>query len=153
LAENTSVGDAREELLAVRNEFQEFVLKYKADLDQKTTYDLISSHGREEELLYYATLVQDYDFVLAYWVQREQWSKSLAVLKRQTDPRIFYKYSGVQMSHTPEEFVDVLMRQANLDANKLIPALLSYSKDCHAPPSQVGTPLPSCRRRYGLGAS
>lgn len=136
LTENTSTTDTQHELSVVREEFQDFVSKYKNDLDQKTTYDMISSHGREQELLCYATAVDDYSYVLSYWVQRERWLESLDVLKRQTDPDMFYKYSSVLMEHTATEFVDILMRHPDLDARKLIPALLNYSDSNASPLSQ-----------------
>ncbi|KAI9748365.1 MAG: hypothetical protein M1815_003318 [Lichina confinis] len=133
LSEDADVQQTREELLRIRNGFHDFTAKYRADLDHKTTYEIISSHGREEELLHYATLILDYDFVLAYWVQREQWSRSLATLTKQTDPQVFYKYSSVQIIHTPSELVDIWMRQSNIEPKKLIPALLNYNDHCDVP--------------------
>ncbi|KAF2141898.1 uncharacterized protein K452DRAFT_271778 [Aplosporella prunicola CBS 121167] len=128
LSEGMNTTDTENQLSVTRKEFQDFVTKYKSDLDRKTVYEIISSHGREEELLYFATVVNDYNYVLAYWVQRERWPESLTVLKKQTVPEIFYKYSSVLMANVPVEFVEILMRQANLDARKLIPALLNYNK-------------------------
>lgn len=140
LSENTNTAESKDRLSTVRAEFQDFVTRYKSDLDRKTTYDIISSHGREEELLFYASTVNDYNYVLSYWVQRERWSESLAVLKKQTDPEIFYKYSTVLMAHAAVELVDIMMRQSHLDARKLIPALLNYNKDAREPISQVRCP-------------
>lgn len=140
LSENINTAESKDRLSTVRGEFQDFVTRYKSDLDRKTTYDIISSHGREEELLFYASTVNDYNYVLSYWVQRERWAESLAVLKKQTDPEIFYKYSSVLMAHTPVELVDIMMRQSHLDARKLIPALLNYNKDAREPISQVRCP-------------
>ncbi|OJJ48862.1 hypothetical protein ASPZODRAFT_139818 [Penicilliopsis zonata CBS 506.65] len=128
LAEGTTTGDIKDQLSSVRAEFQEFVTKYKSDLDQKTVYDIIGSHGREEELLFFATATNDHNYVLFYWVQREKWSEALNVLQRQSDPDVFYKYSSVLMAHTATGLVDILMRQTNLDPEKLIPALLNYNK-------------------------
>ncbi|KAI9837898.1 MAG: hypothetical protein M1837_002688 [Sclerophora amabilis] len=136
LSANANSKQSEEQLSNVRSDFQDFVTKYKSDLDKKTTYDIISSHGREEELLYYATIVNDYNYVLAYWVQRERWSESLNVLKKQSDPEIFYKYSSVLMSHVATELVDILTRQSNLETRNLIPALLNYNKGTHVPLSQ-----------------
>ncbi len=136
LTENTNTAETRDELTAIRKEFEDFVTRYKGDLDSKTTYEIISSHGREQELLSYATAIDDYNYVLSYWVQRERWQESLDVLKRQTDPSIFYKYSSVLMAHAPTELVDILMRHPDLDPLKLIPALLNYNK------SNSNTPLP-----------
>ena len=137
LAENTNTSESKEQLSNIRTDFQDFVTKYRSDLDRETTYDLISSHGREEELLFYASLVNDHNYVLGYWVQRERWPESLAVLKKQTDPSIFYKYSSVLMSHAATELVDILTRQSNLEPKNLIPALLNYNKDAQVPLNQV----------------
>jgi len=137
LSENTNTTETKDQLSIIRADFQDFVTKYKSDLDRKTTYDIVSSHGREEELLFYATTVNDYNYVLSYWVQRERWSESLSVLKKQTEPAIFYKYSSVLMAHAAVELVDIMMRQSNLDARKLIPALLNYNKDAREPLNQV----------------
>ncbi|KAK3169338.1 hypothetical protein OEA41_008721 [Lepraria neglecta] len=128
LTEKTNTAETKDELAVIRKEFEDFVSRYKADLDRQTTYEIISSHGREQELLSYATAIDDYNYVLSYWVQRERWQESLDVLKKQTDPSIFYRYSSVLMVHTPTELVDILMRHPDLDPLKLIPALLNYNK-------------------------
>ncbi|KAF2258660.1 hypothetical protein CC78DRAFT_586826 [Lojkania enalia] len=133
LSESMNTAETQDRLSVIRKEYQEFVTKYKSDLDRKTVYEIISSHGREEELLYFATVVNDYNYVLAYWVQRERWQESLDVLKKQTDPEIFYKYSSVLMAHVPIELIEIMMRQANLEARKLIPAFLNYNKITKAP--------------------
>ncbi|EOD47588.1 putative vacuolar protein sorting protein [Neofusicoccum parvum UCRNP2] len=128
--------DTEDQLSVTRREFQDFVTKHNSDLDRKTVYEIISSHGREEELLFFATVVNDYNYVLAYWIQRERWAESLDVLKKQTDPEIFYKYSSVLMANVSVELVEILMRQTNLEARKLIPALLNYNKITQGPLSQ-----------------
>lgn len=128
-AENLSTAQSRELLSLVRAEYQAFVTRHKADLDRRTVYDVISSHGREEELLFFATAVGDHDYVLAYWVRRERWRDALTVLSRQQDPQAFYRYATVLMtSHVAAEFVDVLMRHPELEPRELIPALLAYDE-------------------------
>ncbi|KAI7371687.1 hypothetical protein KC354_g375 [Hortaea werneckii] len=119
----------------VRKEYQDFVGKYKSDLDRKTVYEIIGSHGREEELLFYANVVDDCDYVISYWVQRERWTEAMTVLKKQTEPEMFYRYSAVLMAHVAVDLVEVLMRQGQLEIKKLIPALLNYN-------SLVGSSLP-----------
>jgi len=117
-----------EQLDSIREEYQDFVDRYKNDLDKKTTYDIISSHGREVELLYFASCVNDNNYVLTYWIQREKWQEALSVLKKQVDPQIFYKYSTVLMANAPRDTVDILTRQSNLKPINLIPALLNYTE-------------------------
>ncbi|KAK4570026.1 tethering complex subunit [Recurvomyces mirabilis] len=123
-----SAAETQKQLPAMRKEFQDFCTRNKADLDAKTVYEIISAHGREEELLFYANVIDDYNYVLSYWVQRERWQEAMNVLKRQTSTEMFYKYSTVLMAHVAVELTEVLMRQPNLDAKKLIPALLNYNK-------------------------
>ncbi|KAI2785298.1 Pep3/Vps18/deep orange family-domain-containing protein [Daldinia loculata] len=130
-AESTENGNTREsryQLDTVRSEFQDFVNKHKFDLDRKTTYDVISSHAREDELLFFANAVNDYNYVLSYWVQRERWTETLNVLKKQTDPEVFYRYSSVLMTHVGHELVEIMMRHPKLEPRKIIPALLDYNR-------------------------
>lgn len=129
LTEGANTAETKDELGAVRKEFQDFVNRYKTDLDRKTTYDIISSHGREQELLAYATAIEDSDYILSYWIQRERWQEALDVLKKQQDPEIFYRYSSVLMAHVATDLVDILMRHTDLNPRKLIPALLNYNND------------------------
>lgn len=124
----TTASNIQQHLPLVRQEFQEFCVRYKADLDKKTVYEIIGSHGREEELLFFANTVEDYNYVISYWVQRERWMEAMAVLKKQTSAEMFYRYSTVLMSHVSTDLIEVLMRQSALDVKKLIPALLNYNK-------------------------
>ncbi|KAK5107096.1 hypothetical protein LTR62_001880 [Meristemomyces frigidus] len=125
---SASAADTKKQLPAMRKEFRDFCTRNKTDLNARTVYEIISAHGREEELLFYANVVDDYNYVLSYWVQRERWQEAMNVLKKQTQPEMFYKYSTVLMAHVAVELVEVLMRQPNLDTKKLIPALLNYNK-------------------------
>ncbi|KAJ9417343.1 Pep3/Vps18/deep orange family-domain-containing protein [Fusarium oxysporum] len=127
-SEHLNSTESRKLLESVRKEFRDFVDKYKNDLDRKMVYDVISSHGREGELLYFANAVNDYNYVLSYWVQRERWNEVLNVLKKQTDPEVFYRYSSVLMTYVAPELVEILMRHADLKPRNLIPAFLEYNR-------------------------
>lgn len=136
LLEHTDTKGAKDQLARTRRECQEFVSKYKSDLDAKTVYEVVGSHDREDELLFFANAISDHNFVLSYWVQREKWTEALTVLNKQTDPEVFYKYGSVLMNHVPGGLVEILMRQNSVDPEKLIPALLSYNESAEGPLSQ-----------------
>ncbi|RDW89622.1 vacuolar membrane protein pep3 [Coleophoma cylindrospora] len=129
LSETLNPAQTKDQLDSIRTEFQDFVVKYRSDLDKKTTYDIISSHGREDELLYYANAVNDYSYVLNYWMQRERWRDALGVLKKQTAPETFYQYTSGLINHVATDLVDILMRHPDLKARNLIPALLDYNRN------------------------
>jgi vacuolar protein sorting-associated protein 18 len=136
LSDSSSPAQTKEQLDSVRSEFQDFVTRHKSDLDRKTIYDIVSSYGREEELLFFADAINDYNYVLSYWVQRERWTEALNVLKKQTDAEVFYRYSSVLMAHVATDLVEILMRQANLTPRNLIPALLEYDRNFKGPITQ-----------------
>jgi len=136
LSETLNPAQTKDQLDTIRTEFQDFVKKYRSDLDRKTTYDIISSHGREDELLFFASAVNDYNYVLGYWMQRERWTEVLDVLKKQTEPEIFYRYSSGLITHVAVDLVDILMRHSDLKTRNLIPALLNYDRNFQGPLSQ-----------------
>lgn len=136
LGVQSTMLDVNTEMASVKKEFHDFLRRSKDDLDRKTVYDIISSHDREDELLQFATTINDHNFVLAYWVQREEWAMALKALNRQTDSELTYKYGSVLMKHVPTDFVEVLMRQENIDPRKLIPACLNYNDSIILPLSQ-----------------
>lgn len=51
---------------SLAEELRAFLRGNVAALDPATTMTLLSNHGRGEEALFYATLVEDYDRVLAH---------------------------------------------------------------------------------------
>jgi len=51
---------------SLAEELRSFLRAHAATLDPATTMALLSAHGRSEEALFYATLVQDYERVLAH---------------------------------------------------------------------------------------
>jgi len=105
-------------------------------LDRQTTYDLINSHGREAELLFFATNINDHQYVLNYWITRENWTKAVEALQKQTSPEVFYKSASVLLTHAPLETVNTWVRQRDLDPTKLTPALLSYNDTVRVPMEQ-----------------
>jgi vacuolar protein sorting-associated protein 18 len=98
---------------------------------------LINSHGREEELLFFATSILDHAYALNYWITKENWAKAVEALKLQTSPEIFYKSASVMLSHVPQETVSIwIQQQRNLDLTKLTPALLNYNSSAMIPLSE-----------------
>ncbi|KZO98438.1 hypothetical protein CALVIDRAFT_46257 [Calocera viscosa TUFC12733] len=106
----------------LEDELKQFLVTYKANLDKKTTYELILSHGRADVFLHYAALVGDWERVLDYWVLEEEWEKALGVLSRQMD--LNYRHATVLIRHAPKETVDLWLRAPMLDPLRLVPALL-----------------------------
>ncbi|KAJ3010566.1 hypothetical protein HKX48_007329 [Thoreauomyces humboldtii] len=115
----------QEEAVAIE-EFRQFLKMYKERLDLNTTSNIIASHGRTEELLYFLELMGDYEKVVTHWLQQRNWPKALGTLARQNCVSLYYKFSPGLMEHAPFETVNAWIRQPNLNSRNLIPALLRY---------------------------
>eukprot|EP00158_Paraphelidium_tribonemae_P004321 Partr_v1_DN26687_c3_g1_i2_m69496 putative Vacuolar Protein len=95
-----------------------------ASLDKRVAYQLFTSHGTPEIMVEYASLVQDYDEVLAYFVGRKDWMGALKALARHHSNETIYKYFPLLMRHAPSETVDLMIRYENLNVRELIRGIL-----------------------------
>ncbi|GJJ08739.1 hypothetical protein Clacol_002958 [Clathrus columnatus] len=136
------VENLQRERVSTEDELKEFFETYKSNLERKTIYDLIHSHGRIDMYLYYATVVGDFERVIEHWVMEEEWSKAIGILNRQVNGittrdyrtstliinqnnlELYYRFGPVLIRHAPKETVDSWLRQSSLDPSRLIPSLL-----------------------------
>ncbi|PLW22745.1 hypothetical protein PCASD_11089 [Puccinia coronata f. sp. avenae] len=123
-----SAGDEAANIVAeqqlIEDELQQFLRTYKADLDQRTTFDLITSHGRKDVMIYYANLVGDHQRIIRHYILEEDWKKAIDGLNRQADLELYYKFAPVLVSHDARSATTAFMRQPKLDVKRLIPALI-----------------------------
>ncbi|ODV86934.1 hypothetical protein CANARDRAFT_195421 [[Candida] arabinofermentans NRRL YB-2248] len=131
-----SIADCKKEVL---ESFHQFLNEYKDLLDKETTYQIIISHNRKEELLYYSNLISDYEFVLSYYLNLQEWDKALHVLTLQQKPILIYKCSTALLINYPVKTIDTWIRLVDeLDFKKLLPSILTYNKSV----SKLGAVLP-----------
>ncbi|KAI8344695.1 Pep3/Vps18/deep orange family-domain-containing protein [Chlamydoabsidia padenii] len=85
------------------DEFKTFIESYNAHLHRPTTFSLLSRHGRNDILLFYASLNGDYNQVINYWIMEKNWKKALEVISKQNNTETFYRFSPVLMENEPYE--------------------------------------------------
>ncbi|EMR11119.1 hypothetical protein PNEG_00716 [Pneumocystis murina B123] len=112
----------------IQNEFREFIDKYKYDLNREASYYLINSHGRQNELLTYAESINDYAYILKYWIRNQNYDSALDVLNKQDSPELIYKYASILILQRPKATVDIWMLHSDIDPLKLIPAIIDYNQ-------------------------
>ncbi|KAF9362080.1 hypothetical protein BGX26_004165 [Mortierella sp. AD094] len=135
-AAESDVQNLQAEQGVLEDEFKGFLEVNKMYLDKKTTYKLLSSHGRTEQLLFYAILIGDYERVISHWIQEKNYKNALDVLSKQESLDTYYRFSPVLMENAPYETVSAWMRQPNLNPRNLIPALLKYDHKSLEPGAQ-----------------
>ncbi|KAJ2889483.1 tethering complex subunit, partial [Coemansia aciculifera] len=113
-----------QEKAELQRELYSLVEEYKSYVNPSIAYKLAESHGRRDFWLHFASLRGDYERVVEYWMEKEDYIQAIEVLGHYGSPEAFYRYSPLLMSAEPEALVDILIRQPDLTANKLIPALM-----------------------------
>ncbi|KAG1445287.1 hypothetical protein G6F46_010953 [Rhizopus delemar] len=111
---------------SIRDEFKTFLETYGALLHAPTTYKLIAKHGRNSELIYYASYIGDAEKMIDHWMDEKKWEKALDLLKEQDQLNLIYKYSTLLIDHVPVALVNLWLDRPGLNPRYLIPALLRY---------------------------
>ncbi|BGP36576.1 tethering complex subunit [Rhodotorula kratochvilovae] len=121
-------GDAdnfHAERAIVEEDMQHFLKTYKDNLDERTVFDLLGRHGRDEITLFYTSVVGDHERIIQHHVAQEEWGKALQALSKQESLDLYYRFAAVLVRHAPKDAIDTFLRQPRLDVRRLIPALTS----------------------------
>lgn len=114
---------------SLRKELYTFFSENLSSFDKETIYQIIIVHNRKEDLLHFAKLINDFQFVLKYYITLQMWNESLNVLASQQDPELVYKCATVLLVNHPVKTIDTWVRLIDdLSELKLIPSLLTYNK-------------------------
>lgn len=120
----------------LQEEFQTFLkqtrVKESMQHNKQVVYDLISSHGDVVDLVFFASLMQDYEKVISHHIQYDNFRGALDVLTKQSNVDLYYKFSPLLIQYIPKETVAAWMQMKDkLDPKKLIPALVQYDHNRH----------------------
>lgn len=135
-------AETRKEDLEV--EFQAFLTKYHQSLHPQTTYDLISSHGRVDDMLFYAQLIGDYGRMLSHYMCVKDRERVISTLLSLPESRVdlIYKFSPDIITTDPYATVSMWLERTSIEPKRLFPALI------HAPTDEPAIHyLKTCVRR------
>ena len=63
----------------VESDFQSFIYEHSESLNRNTTFELLSSHGRMEDLLHYARVIEDFEWVISHHIQNHEYKSAAEV--------------------------------------------------------------------------
>ncbi|TMW64247.1 hypothetical protein Poli38472_012869 [Pythium oligandrum] len=110
-------------------EFKQFLQDQKNHLDPATTFNLIASHGRTDELVFYANLIEDYEKVVTYHVDRGEYGAAIELLRSVPTSKVeelYYKYSPELIIHKPKEVYEAWKEAETLNPTRLIPSIVRH---------------------------
>ncbi|KGT65833.1 hypothetical protein MEK_04828, partial [Candida albicans 12C] len=114
--------------LMVRNDdsrVYEFIKTNYKLLDRPTMYQILNS----EKLIFYAELIEDYNFILKYYIDKKNWTlavKTLIKLYTKGDIEIIYENATILLMNYPK--VTETWLKLDLEYEKLLPALLKHQE-------------------------
>ncbi|CAK7913104.1 vacuolar membrane protein Pep3p [[Candida] anglica] len=114
------------------SKFESFLASNYKHLDSKTVYQIIMGYNYPSKLIYYAELIEDFEFILNYYVDLEDWTNSLKTLVKiytDGDRELIFKKATVLLVNAPKATVDIWLKFNELDYEKLLPAILTYNKN------------------------
>ncbi|TYH86099.1 hypothetical protein ES332_D01G018600v1 [Gossypium tomentosum] len=133
LEDDTALVNRNSEYQSIIKEFRAFLSDCKDVLDEVTTMRLLESYGRLEELVYFASLKEQHEIVIHYYIQQGEAKKALEVLRKPAVPiDLQYKFAPDLITLDAYETVEFWMASNNLNPRKLIPAMMRYSSEPHA---------------------
>ncbi|XP_048329359.2 vacuolar sorting protein 18 [Ziziphus jujuba] len=133
LEDDAAVDNRNTEYQSIIKEFRAFLSDCKDVLDEATTMRLLESYGRVEELVFFASLKEQYEIVVHHYIQQGEAKKALEVLQRPSVPiDLQYKFAPDLIMLDAYETVESWMTTNKLNPRKLIPAMMRYSSEPHA---------------------
>lgn len=123
-------------VLEAEKQLQRFLEKHQLDLDEETTCDLLQSHGRIEDWVFFADLRKKHEMVMLHHINQQEIRKALTKLG-QIDPNgkenLLYKFAPIFMKYEPRRSVEILIdmakqKKGNIDVKRLIPALMNVDQ-------------------------
>ncbi|XP_044466444.1 vacuolar sorting protein 18 [Mangifera indica] len=133
LEDDTALENRSSEYQSIIKEFRAFLSDCKDVLDEATTMKLLESYGRVEELVYFASLKEQYEIVVNHYIQQGEAKNALEVLRKPAVPiDLQYKFAPDLIMLDAYETVESWMTTNNLNPRKLIPAMMRYSSEPHA---------------------
>lgn len=120
--------------MELNSSLSEFIKSNYKVFDSKTVYQIFTDMNFPEKLLSFADILEDYEFILKHYMEKEQWQEALKVLVKmytKDDEKacdMIYRSSTGFLIHNPRETIEVWLKFPSLEYEKLLPAILSYNK-------------------------
>eukprot|EP00850_Spirogloea_muscicola_P007111 SM000035S13091 [mRNA] locus=s35:311242:319427:- [translate_table: standard] len=149
VAEDIQDGLKHEEYNKLVQEFRAFLSDNRDALDEATTMMLLSSYGRNEELLYFASLREQHEFVVRTHIQNHDAKKALATLRRPRVPvELQYAFAPQLITLDPQGTIDAWVAAgALLDPRRLMPALIRDTSSLKGGDVEIVRYLEYCVRK------
>ncbi|CAL8101844.1 unnamed protein product [Orchesella dallaii] len=98
--------------------------------NKKAVYDLMASHGDQENLVHFTLVMRDFDEVIENNIANGLYGVALSTLQKQKDAQLYSKYIPVLLDKDPKATIDALISGGRMhNPIKLLPKFSSKLDD------------------------
>lgn len=120
--------------LQIQSDFEVFLLHSKVSKCmphvKSVVYDLMASHGDKHNLIKLMIINEDYENVIAQYIDKKSYLEAIQTLQTLKKPELFYQFAPSLIENCPKHMVTALMSQGTrLAPSRLLPAFLSCQND------------------------
>jgi hypothetical protein len=111
--------------------FRQFLEEHQKEIDQETIFQVLQSHGKIDECIKYAELIQKYDTVIVHYINKQEYDKALekvTMIKEDAKRHeTMLRYASVFMNKCARQTIDELQKQQyrKIEIAKLMPAFMN----------------------------
>lgn len=96
-------------------------------LDTGAVLQILRAQGLTTQLLSFMERIEDWTGLVDFYVAHERWSSALDVLRVHETKESVYKHANVLLKMSPKETCESFMRIREIDAGRLLPALVQHA--------------------------
>ena len=99
---------------------------------RKVIYDLMINQSDDKSLIFFARSIQDYEYLIEYFLRLNEYNEVLKVLKDSREARLIERYAAILIKNVPRELIDILIenyKDKKFNYKQLLPKLISKTSD------------------------
>lgn len=112
-------------------EFRAFLRKHKDDVDEETIFQVLQSHGKINECIRYAELIERYDTVIVHYINKQEHDKALQKVTEIKDPAkrnaTMLRYASIFVNKCAKATIAELKKPEykSIEIAKIMPAFMN----------------------------
>ena len=104
------------------------------DQNKTSLYELMSDHGHVANMIKFADVTNDYERLIKFYIQNNQFQPVLDTLREQRRPNLYYEYGSALMREKPQQLVDLFIAEGRrLNPVCIVPCLAA----CRSPEQEI----------------
>lgn len=114
----------RNDLESLRIDFDAFLQDHWQDLDLKTSFSILLSHGLWDAAVTLSVYSKKWQNAIQICIQNKAYKKALDIMKQVEDPEMFSKFAGFLSLHVPKDLALTALSYGEEAITRVLPALL-----------------------------